>query len=111
MFQNLNICLWNNSRIKYKNNCLFFKNWSNANVNFIHNILNNGEIISYDRLLEIIGDTPTLLFQYNVIRSALLANAAVGLLRTAVAEVELSQRPLVSSPLTARVVRHRLSAA
>ena len=109
--QKLNMCLWNNSKIKYKNNCLFFNNWAKGNINYIYDIVNNGDFISFDGLRELLGDSPILLFQYNAIRSALLADAAVGLLRSAGAGLRVDERPRVASPVTARAVRRRLSAA
>jgi exonuclease III len=72
----VNNCLWNNDCIKFKNRCLFFKDWIEVNICFVSDVVTNGEIIPFERLCDKVGRKPSRLFEYNALCTALRARAA-----------------------------------
>lgn len=104
-----NLCLWNNEHILYRNRCLFFKDWVEANICFVADIMNNGEIISFERLRDRIGPKPTRMFEYNAICTALRSRAATQFIMGV--SIENNHPPSLPTLPTARQLRLLLTEA
>ena len=104
-----NFSLWNNDCICYRNRCLFFKDWVEANIYFVADIVKGGEFISFERLCDRIGPKPTRLFEYNAICTALRSRAASNLMMHVSTENNIS--PSLSTLPTARNLRLLLTEA
>lgn len=68
-------CLWNSKEIMYRNRPLFFKRWTNAYINYVQDIWTDEGLLPLARIAEKIGDYPALLFDYNAMRTALIAQS------------------------------------
>ena len=66
-------CLWNNPRITYQNNVIFFKEWASQGITYVHDILINNRILTFDEVKLYISESPSLYLQYLVVRSSLTA--------------------------------------
>jgi hypothetical protein len=71
----VNYCLWNNDCLRYRKRSLFFKDWIDANINFVFDITVNGEIMPFE-LSQMLKPSPSRLFEYNAICTAIRAKAA-----------------------------------
>ena len=98
-------CIWNNTNIAYKQKCLFFKSWLEANICYVRDILTPTGIRTLDYIRAKIGNRPNLQFEYNALCTALRS-------RTAVQALELDQieHYIVTEPLpkTPKLIRHCL---
>ena len=65
--------LWNNKKISYRNNCLFFKKWADAGLNNVVEVWADGDLISIENVREKTRNYATLLFEHNALRTALNA--------------------------------------
>ena len=72
--------LWNNTDIKYRKRTLFFKDWIQAHIYFVSDIVTNEGLISFQQVNEIVGPKPSRLFEYNAICTALHAQSAAVLM-------------------------------
>ena len=75
-----NECLWNNRNVVYRGKLLFILDWVNADLLYIKDIWHHNDIIPFDEIVRKVGYSPSRLFEYNAIHSAVRARAArVGL--------------------------------
>ena len=66
-------CLWNNEKIKYLNNIIFFENWTKK-ITYINEIIeNDGTIKNFRDIETLLGPSPTLHFEYMIIRAAVMS--------------------------------------
>jgi hypothetical protein len=68
-----NFCLWNNKNILYRNKCLLLSKWTTANLNFVHQVWIDGDLLPFNRIMELVGDYPALMLDYNALHTALHA--------------------------------------
>ena len=75
-----NKCLWNKRNVVYRGKLFFTLNWVNADLLYIGDIWHHNDIIPFDKIVRKVGHSPSQLFKYNMICSAVRARAAcVGL--------------------------------
>ena len=68
---NINSALWNNNNFKFKNKNLHFKEWIEAGMLKIRDILNaRKEMIPCADLLNILPAAPQRIFEYNAVKTA-----------------------------------------
>ena len=65
-------CLWNNASIMYQNNVIYFKSWALQGINFVHDMITNNRILTFDEVRQKLRNCPSLYLEYRVIHSALL---------------------------------------
>ena len=63
--------IWNNDLITYRGNVLFYKNWIQNGIIRISDLLENEHILSFEQLVNKIGNSPSLQLEYNVVRNAI----------------------------------------
>ena len=69
----LNTPLWNNRKLKYKNNPLYLKDWMKCGIYLVKDILNNNyEIRPFPEIENIVGQSAGRLLEYNAVKTALL---------------------------------------
>ena len=68
-------CLWNNTNIRYRGNCLNFRDWSRSGINFIEDI-KPLQIKTFQEVVQIVGYTPSRQFEYNALCTALNSQSA-----------------------------------
>ena len=64
-------CLWNNGNIKYKGQSLFFRDWIDAGIHCVNDIMENGNIKSLESICEVVGQKPTRMFEYGALHTAI----------------------------------------
>ena len=74
--------LWNNKNVLYKKKCLFFKDWIDANICYIGDLISNGGFIPLEEIVKKMPYKPSRIFEYNAIRTGLQARSAAPLLAT-----------------------------
>jgi hypothetical protein len=57
--------------MSYKKLTLFFKDWVNAGLSYVGDIVENDTIMEYERICELTGDKPSRLFEHNAMRTAI----------------------------------------
>lgn len=67
--------LWNNIKLLYKKNTLFCKKWIDANLTVVRDVWSNGNILPLESITEKTGFYVSLIFDYNALRTALVAAA------------------------------------
>lgn len=63
-------CLWNNNNIVYQNQVLYFHKWAQKGFTYVKDLLQDNVISSIDTISTILGTSPSLLLQYEVVYSA-----------------------------------------
>ena len=63
-------CLWNNTYITYRNKTLFFKDWVNAGITLVDDLMLNGNMKTIEKINELVGYKPKRFFEYREIRTA-----------------------------------------
>ena len=65
--------LWNNNKIRYRNNCIFIPWWIKHGITFVFsdNMTENGQI-SYNKVIAKIQDSGITKFEFNCVKNALL---------------------------------------
>ena len=104
--QYINSSLWNNKFVRYRGNCLYFKDWSKASINFITDIkpLN---IRTLPDLLPQIGNKATRQFEYNTICTAIRSPVAQNIPVTNIQNPFMSiQKIPKPSEIRAQLVKH-----
>ena len=101
-------CLWNNLNIRYRKKVLFFDKWIQANVIYVKDIWSEGDILSFDQMCKKVGYSPTLIFEYNAMHTALRALALHDLSQTANTYSSLN---IVTKNTTPRIIRMILTKA
>lgn len=102
-----NRCLWNNASIMYRHNPLFFRDWIEANLCFVSDVFVAGNVITYQRTLEILGHKPSRIFEYNALCTALNSRAAATLANNPDANQE--PIPIFKTLPSPRVFRYLLT--
>ena len=64
-------CIWNNDKIRYQNNVLFFKEIATNGINFVSDLLINNRIMSFRDFRIRLNNYPNLFLQYTVLHNAL----------------------------------------
>ena len=64
------ICIWNNEKITYQGNVLFFRSWTHK-ITFMSDIVNNNVILSFDTIERLLGPSASLLLEYITVRAAI----------------------------------------
>ena len=100
-------CLWNNSKIMYRNKSLFYKDWIDANICFISDAVNDGNIISFNDVCERVGQKPTRQFEYNALCTALRGRLAEPLITST--SMEQTNVLKVCKRVTPQIIRHLLT--
>ena len=80
-----NECLWNIRNVVYRGKLSFILDWVNADLSYLKGIWHHNDIIPFDEIVREVGYSPSRLFEYNAIRSAV---------RTRVARVGLGAAPI-----------------
>ena len=68
-FNSKNVCIWNNAHITHQNNVIMFEKWTKK-LTYITDITENGNIVDLRKIEEIIGRSPKLYLEYNVVYNA-----------------------------------------
>ena len=66
------IPLFNNKLIKFRNQSLFFSDWIQSDVKYVHDIVKNGKFITYEELKTKIDERGNLLFNFFAIKNAIM---------------------------------------
>ena len=65
-----NTCLWNNCKILYQNNALYFQTWAQGGFTYVSDMLCDGVILPFITIETILGRSPNLFLEYIVVSSA-----------------------------------------
>ena len=68
--QNSAQVLWNNNKFMYRGNTLFIQRWINKGITFLCDIMDDNNVISYDKIKHVMGDTGTTRMEYNGVYNA-----------------------------------------
>ena len=60
--------LWNNSHIKYQGNVLMFTDWIIGKILYVKDIKGPSGFITFQDICNKIGNSPSRIFEYNVVR-------------------------------------------
>ena len=66
------IPLFNNKLIRFRNESLFFNDWIQNDVKYVHDIVTNGKFITYEELKTKIPERGNLLFDFFAIKNAIM---------------------------------------
>ena len=102
-------CLWNNTDIKYRNKPLFFRDWIDHKICYINDMQEEGNIISFEQVLEKVGPKPSRLFEYNAIHTALRSRAAANLINQLANGLESIPLPVGNTMPSPRTLRLQLT--
>jgi hypothetical protein len=69
-------CLWNNQNVIYRGKLLLMLDWVNAGLMYISDIWQQNDIIPFNEIVRKVGHSPSRLFEYNAIRTAVRARAS-----------------------------------
>ena len=62
-----NPMLWNNKQFSYRGDILFFSDWASKGLISIDDIIVQNEILTYQRICELIGHNANRLLEYNMV--------------------------------------------
>ena len=63
--------IWNNDKVQYRGRTVLFQDWIKSGIIYLKDMVEYGQIMSYNRVLEIVGESPGRLLEYNVVYNAL----------------------------------------
>jgi len=73
LFETKLTCIWNNNKITYLNNIIFFDNWTKK-ITYIKDIIKDDGTIKNLREIEtLLGPSPSLHFEYMIVRAAVMS--------------------------------------
>ena len=64
-------CIWNNENITYHKRVLFYEKWT-SKITFVKDMVRNNRILQYQEIEDILGYSPNLRLEYNVVHTALV---------------------------------------
>ena len=99
--------LWNNTQIVFRNKPLFFKDWVNAGICFISDIITDDQILSFEDLCQKVGRKATRQFEYNALHTSLRARTAHTLLQFSNSDQDKEVK--IQNKITSRIIRIELS--
>ena len=67
----LDQCIWNNTFIRYQNNVIYFSEWAKKGITIISDIIQNYSILPLSDIENIVGRSPSLHLQYQVVHGAI----------------------------------------
>ena len=62
--------IWNNKNITYQGRPIYFRQWAKAGISHTQDLWSNGNILSYEEIVNRIGTHAGLMLQYNVVCNA-----------------------------------------
>ena len=75
-----NECLLNDRNVVHRGKLLFILDWVNADLSYLKDIWHHNDIIPFDEIVREVGYSPSRLFEYNAIHSAVRTRVARGCL-------------------------------
>ena len=66
-------CLWNNTHIAYRGQTLFLNDWVRSGITMVSDVLENGNVKSFDTICNITGHKPSRMFEYRAVHAAVEA--------------------------------------
>ena len=69
--ESISPCLWNNMLIRCQSQVLFFKDWIKCGIINVRDIYNDNQLITLQQLCDKVGNSPSRIIEYNVVKSAL----------------------------------------
>lgn len=98
--------LWNNGKLKYKNNVLHLKDWIRCGIHTVEDVLTvNNEVRSYQEIVTAVGQSPCRMLEYNAVKTVLLQATQRNRLHHSYLHEEISYLTISDKPLITMTCR------